>query len=232
MYTPNKLELSNSKNPYGRLFINTLNDITQELEDYYCNETVIAIGASTGGIKAIETILEKLPDNMPPIVIVQHLPKRHTDSLARRLDIISALHVSEAKHNDQLLSGHVYIAPGDQHMTIKKIKGKLHIQLDDGPLVCYQKPSVEVLFNSMAAVVKDKGFGIILTGMGSDGANGLKNMKDCGAHTVAQDEATSIVFGMPRRAIELGAAPITLPIHNISRNIVDKLRDNRLGLAQ
>jgi len=226
-------KLSQTKNPYGELLTHSVIDITKEIEDYCCTETVIAIGASTGGIKAIITVLAHLPTQMPPILIVQHMPKTYTEALAKRLDQLCPLTVTEARHGDILESGHVYLAPGDMHMTVIKKHRQLYVSLHDGPLVCYQKPSVEVLFNSMADVVKDKGVGVILTGMGNDGAAGLKNMKDSGAYTIAQDEATSTVFGMPCRAIALGGVSQTLPIQNIAGVILGKLqKTNRLKLRQ
>lgn len=205
----------NLVNPYNP-FNDSRDFLSKDLKTYCSTDTVIAIGSSTGGIKAIETVITHLPKEMPPILIVQHLPKAHTKSLASRLDLLSQVTVKEAEHMEKLKKGYVYIAPGEQHMEISKKKGSYIIALSDGPKVNYHKPSVEVLFVSMAHVVKEKAVGVILTGMGGDGAIGLKMMKDAGAHTIAQDEATSTIFGMPKKAIELGAAKETLPIEHIS----------------
>lgn len=223
-----KNNLIDIKNVYGLSYQRSLQTITDEIEDYCCTDTVIAIGASTGGIKALEVVLTKLPKNMPPILIVQHLPEQHTAIFAARLNEKCALTVVEAKHMEPLKSGTVYIAPGNRHMTLQKAGGGYYIHLDDGPKIMYHKPSVEKLFYSMAETVGKKGFGIILTGMGRDGAYGLKAMKDAGAYTIAQDQATSTVFGMPKQAILLGAADQTLPLFDISSNLIRALKSKRL----
>lgn len=224
-----KNNLIDIKNLYGTRYKKSLNTISSEIEDYCCTETVIAIGASTGGIKALEVVLTKLPKEMPPIVIVQHLPEKHTSVFAARLNEKCALHVVEAKHNQALESGTVYIAPGNRHMTVKKSNSGYMVELDDGPKIMYHKPSVEKLFYSMAKEVGYKGFGVILTGMGRDGALGLKAMKDSGAYTIAQDQATSTVFGMPKQAIAVGAANYTLPLFDISKNLVNSLKTRKVA---
>ncbi len=184
---------------------------------------VIAIGASTGGTEAIRAILEVLPPNLPPILITQHMPVGFTFSFAQRLDTLSKLIVKEAEDNEPLRSGFAYIARGDRHLTVYKHNNRYHIKLLDSPPVNRHKPSVDVLFNSVADNFGRNAIGIILTGMGQDGAKGLKKMKEKGAFTIAQDEDTSIVFGMPRVAIELGAADKILPLYDIAPFLKQKL---------
>ena len=184
---------------------------------------IIAIGASTGGTEAIRAILENLPPNLPPIVITQHMPVGFTRSFANRLDALAKLIVKEAEDNEPLRQGFAYIARGDRHLTLYKHNNKFHIKLLDTPPVNRHKPSVDVLFNSVADNFGKNAIGIILTGMGGDGAQGLKKIKDKGAHTIAQNEDTCVVFGMPRVAIELGAADAILPLYEIAPYLKSKL---------
>ncbi len=186
---------------------------------------IIAIGASTGGTEAIRRILEHLPLWLPPIVITQHMPAGFTKSFSERLNQLSKIRVKEAAEGDHLEQGCAYIARGDRHLEIKKINGKFFAHLSDSQPVNRHKPSVEVLFDSVAKNFGHNSLGIILTGMGGDGAEGLKRMKQKGAHTIAQDEYTCVVFGMPKVAIDIGAVDTILPIFKIAEYIVEHLSD-------
>lgn len=168
--------------------------------------SVIAVGASTGGVTAIQSLLMALPSTTPGIVIAQHMPEHFTASLAQRLDQICALEVREAKEGDRLGPGLALIAPGDHHMVLVKGGPGYAVHLRSGPKVHYQRPSVDVLFESVAGVAGPAAVGVLLTGMGSDGAAGLLSMKERGARTVVEAESSCVVFGMPKEAIELGAA--------------------------
>jgi two-component system, chemotaxis family, protein-glutamate methylesterase/glutaminase len=183
-------------------------------------ETVICIGASTGGTESLKTVLEALPAAAPGIVIVQHMPEKFTAAFARRLDSLCQVDIKEACDGDTVLRGHVLIAPGDKHMLLQRSGARYYVAVKDGPLVSRHRPSVDVLFRSAAHAAGSNALGIIMTGMGDDGARGLKEMHDAGAHTVAQDEATSVVFGMPKEAIALGAADKILPLPLISTEII------------
>lgn len=169
-------------------------------------DKIIAIGASTGGTQAITEIISSLPESTPGIVIVQHMPPLFTRSFAKRLDSISRLDVKEASTGDRVLRGTVLIAPGDRHMIIRRNGAMYYTEIMDGPMVNFVRPSVDVLFSSVAKAAGKNAIGVILTGMGEDGAKGLLEMKETGAFTIAQDEESSVVFGMPKKAIELGAA--------------------------
>lgn len=167
-------------------------------------DKIIAIGASTGGTQAITEVIATLPESTPGIVIVQHMPPLFTRSFAERLNSVSRLDVKEAETGDRILRGTVLIAPGDKHMTIRRNGAMYYVDITDGPLVNFVRPSVDVLFRSVARHAGKNAVGVILTGMGDDGSRGLLEMKNAGAFTVAQDEESSVVFGMPKRAIELG----------------------------
>jgi len=181
---------------------------------------VIALGASTGGTKAIEEVLKGFPSNAPGTVIVQHMPPGFTKSFADRLNTICAVEVKEAVHGDAVLPGRVLIAPGSHHMMLNRSGANYFVEISDGPLVSGHKPSVDVLFNSAAKYVGKNCIGVILTGMGADGAKGFKVMRDAGARTIAQDEATCIVFGMPKVAIELGGAEYVEPLERIASHAI------------
>jgi two-component system, chemotaxis family, protein-glutamate methylesterase/glutaminase len=183
------------------------------------SSTVIAIGASTGGTEAIREVLTGLPQNMPGILIVQHIPPVFSAAFANRLNDLCRLRVKEAADCDRLTAGLVLIAPGNFHMTLRKTGGEYRVVVQDGPRVCYQRPSVDVLFESVAKVAKGDAIGAILTGMGSDGAQGLLQMKRAGARTLAQDEASCVVFGMPREAIRAGAVDRAMPLHRIAAEL-------------
>ena len=186
-----------------------------------CREGVIAIGASAGGTQAIAEILSRLPSRMPGIVIVQHMPPRFTASFADRLNNQCQLEVREAKNGERLRSGTVLIAPGGMHMALMRGGGGYAVRVYDDEPVNRHRPSVDVLFDSTAHIARDNALGIILTGMGSDGARGLRAMKTAGAHTIAQDEKSSVVFGMPEQAIRQGAACEVAPLERIAERMVE-----------
>jgi two-component system, chemotaxis family, protein-glutamate methylesterase/glutaminase len=177
---------------------------------------VIAIGASTGGTEAIKEVLRRLPADAPPIVIAQHIPKAFSTPFARRMNECSRMTVCEAEDGQQLLAGHVYIAPGDRHLSVARNGARFVGRLDDGPTVNRHKPSVDVLFRSVVHSVGRQAVGVLLTGMGKDGAQGLLEMRAAGASTLAQDERTSVVWGMPGEAVALGAVQQVLPIEEIA----------------
>jgi two-component system chemotaxis response regulator CheB len=182
-------------------------------------DRIIAIGASTGGTEAIKDVLVKLPADTPGIVITQHIPKAFSTPFAKRMNSICQMTVYEAEDGQQILPGHVYIAPGDRHLLLVRDGARYVCKLDDGPPVNRHKPSVDVLFRSVAQQAGRNAIGVILTGMGKDGAMGLKEMRDAGSPTIAQDEATCVVFGMPREAIALGGASQVMGLHEISGRI-------------
>ena len=176
---------------------------------------VIAIGASTGGTEALKDVLTALPANMPPIVIVQHMPQHFTKSFADRLNTLCAFEVKEAENGDYATPGKALIAPGNKHMILKRSGARYFVEIADGPLVHHQRPAVEILFASVAKFAGANAIGVILTGMGRDGAKGLLEMKNAGAYTIAQDEASCVVFGMPKEAIKLQAAQKILDLKEI-----------------
>src|SRR6056297_1418219 len=184
-------------------------------KDLLMSKPIVAIGASTGGTHAIRKIMARLPGKFPPVVMVQHMPENFTTQFASRLNEISKLTVLEAKGGEQLINGTVYLAPGGKHMEIQKKGFFFYTRVFDGPLVHHQKPAVEILFDSVAKNAKNDAVGVILTGMGADGAKGLLSMKNNGAYTIAQDEKSSIVFGMPKEAIKLQAAQKILDLKEI-----------------
>lgn len=183
-------------------------------------EKVVAIGASTGGTEALRVILEALPHDAPGVVIVQHMPQHFTAAFARRLDACCRVEVKEAADGDSVIPGRALIAPGNRHLLLKRSGARYHVEIKDGPLVCRHRPSVDVLFRSTARYAGRNAIGILLTGMGDDGARGLLELKGAGAATIAQDEATSIVFGMPGEAIRRGAAGQVLPLPEIPAGIM------------
>lgn len=185
-----------------------------------CDRGVIAIGASTGGTQAISEILQRLPPRMPPIVVVQHMPPRFTGYFAERLNSHCALQVREANDGDRLEAGVALVAPGGRQMDITQASAGYGVRVYDGEPVNLHRPSVDVLFSATAMAAGANGLGVILTGMGSDGARGLADMRRHGALTIAQDEATSLVFGMPERAIREGGVCEVLPLHRIAERLV------------
>ncbi len=181
---------------------------------------VVVVGASTGGTEALAALLMGMPANCPPIAIVQHMPEHFTNAFANRLNLSCAMYVKEAEDNDRMEPGKVLIAPGNMHMLLKRNGSNYFVELKDGPLVRRHRPSVDVLFRSAARYAGGNVVGAILTGMGDDGAVGMKEMFDSGAHTIAQDEATCVVFGMPQEAIKLGGVRKVLPLQGIAAEIL------------
>jgi two-component system chemotaxis response regulator CheB len=188
-------------------------------------DTVIAIGASTGGTEAIASVLTRLPQSTPGIVITQHIPPQFSRAFANRLNEICPLAVKEAEDGDTLRPGVALVAPGDFHMLLRRAGGRCFVNVKTGPRVCYQRPSVDVLFSSVAEAAGAAAIGVLLTGMGADGSQGLLKMRQAGARTMAQDEATCVVFGMPREAIALGAAERVLPLSAVPDAILAARRN-------
>jgi two-component system, chemotaxis family, protein-glutamate methylesterase/glutaminase len=188
-------------------------------------EKLIAIGASTGGTEAIREVITCLKADSPAVLITQHMPPGFTRSFAARLDGLCRMTVSEAKDGERVLPGHVYIAPGDRHMKLERCGANYVIALDDGPPVNRHRPSVDVLFRSVAAAAGQNALGVMLTGMGRDGANAMLEMKQAGAFNIAQDEATCVVFGMPKEAIATGAVDEVLPVTRIAERLQSRLAE-------
>ena len=182
---------------------------------------IIAIGASTGGTEAIKTVLTGMPPNAPGIVMVQHMPANFTTSFAERLDSLSQITVKEANDGDSILNGHALLAPGNFHMLLRRSGARYYVQVKKGPLVHHQRPAADVLFRSVAKYAGTNAVGVILTGMGSDGAAGLLEMKEAGARTIAQDEKSCVVFGMPKEAIKFGAVEKVVSLGNVTRTALE-----------
>jgi two-component system, chemotaxis family, protein-glutamate methylesterase/glutaminase len=187
-------------------------------------EKVVVVGASTGGTEALKTLLETLPADSPGIVIVQHMPELFTRAFAKRLDGLCAISVKEAETNDTVIRGRALIAPGNHHLLLKRSGARYFVEVKDGPLVCRHRPSVDVLFRSAARYAGQNAVGVIMTGMGDDGARGLLEMKQAGAFTIAQDESTCVVFGMPKEAIKLNGVTKVLPLGSIAGGILNHSR--------
>jgi two-component system chemotaxis response regulator CheB len=183
-------------------------------------EGIVAIGTSTGGTQALEVVLKTLPAVCPGIVIVQHMPEKFTGMFAARLDSICQLEVREAQNGDRVMPGRAMIAPGGRHMMLRRSGAQYIVEVADGPLVNRHKPSVDVLFRSVAQVAGRNALGIIMTGMGDDGARGLNEMHQAGARTIAQDEASCVVYGMPKEAVRLGGVDKSVPLDLIAREII------------
>lgn len=183
-------------------------------------ERIVAIGTSTGGTQALEAVLTTLPRVSPGIVIVQHMPEKFTASFAARLDSLCQIEVREAQNGDRVMPGRALIAPGGRHMLLKRNGTQYHVEVVDGPVVNRHRPSVDVLFRSVARFAGRNALGVIMTGMGDDGARGLKEMHDAGATTVAQDEATCVVYGMPKEAVKLGGVDRSASLQAIPAEIM------------
>ena len=183
-------------------------------------DQLVAIGTSTGGTQALEAVLTKLPATCLGIVIVQHMPEKFTAMFAERLNGLCKLEVREAMNGDRIMPGRALIAPGGRHMMLRRSGAQYYVEVADGPLVNRHKPSVDVLFRSVAQVAGRNALGVIMTGMGDDGARGMKEMHDAGARTVAEDESTCVVFGMPKEAIKLGGVDRIVPLDAIPAEII------------
>lgn len=183
-------------------------------------ERVVVIGASTGGTEALRQILMALPVDVPGIIVVQHMPEGFTTAFARRLDGLCRIRIKEAADGDTVLRGQALIAPGNRHTLLQRSGARYFVTVKDGPLVCRHRPSVDVLFRSTARYAGKNATGIIMTGMGDDGAKGLLEMKEAGAHTIAQDEESCVVFGMPKVAIKLGAVQDVMPLGSLAAQII------------
>jgi two-component system chemotaxis response regulator CheB len=183
-------------------------------------EKVVVVGASTGGTEALKVFLEALPPDAPGIVIVQHMPENFTSAFAKRLNKTCQITVKEAVNNDSVIRGQALIAPGNKHILLKRSGTRYYVEIKDGPLVSRHRPSVDVLFRSAARYAGQNAVGVIMTGMGDDGAKGMLEMKQKGAFNIAQDEATSVVFGMPNEAIKKGGVDKVLPLHKIAEEII------------
>ncbi|MCR6631793.1 MAG: chemotaxis response regulator protein-glutamate methylesterase [Magnetospirillum sp.] len=187
---------------------------------YKSTDRLVVIGSSTGGVEALRDIVLALPPDAPPVVVTQHIPPKFSASFAERLNGMAAVRVKEAADGDRIVAGHVFIAPGDRHMEVRRSGAALTIHLYDGPLVTGHKPSVDVLFHSVAEACGSKAVGVILTGMGRDGADGLLAMRRAGAPTIGQDEASCVVYGMPKAARENGAVEREFPLSRITEEIL------------
>ncbi|MBC7405025.1 MAG: chemotaxis response regulator protein-glutamate methylesterase [Cytophaga sp.] len=179
-------------------------------------DKLIAIGTSTGGTQALELVLKELSRTVPGIVIVQHMPEKFTEAFADRLNNICAMEVLEAKNGDRVIPGRALVAPGGKHMQVKRSGAQYHVEISDGPPVNRHRPSVDVLFRSVAKCAGRNALGIIMTGMGDDGALGMRDMHDAGAETIAQDEKSCVVYGMPKEAVKLGAVDKIVPLSTIA----------------
>jgi len=183
-------------------------------------EKVVVVGASTGGTEALRIFLEMLPEDTPGIVIVQHMPENFTAAFAKRLDSLCRVTVKEAQDNDTVVRGRALIAPGNHHALLKRSGARYYVEIKDGPLVSRHRPSVDVLFRSAARYAGKNAVGVIMTGMGDDGAHGMKEMHDSGAVTIAQDEASCVVYGMPHEAVKLGGVNKIMPLQDIAGEVL------------
>jgi two-component system, chemotaxis family, protein-glutamate methylesterase/glutaminase len=194
-------------------------------------EKVVAVGASTGGTEALKDFLTALPPDCPGIVIVQHMPEGFTAAFSKRLDSLCQITVKEATNNDTVIPGHALIAPGNRHLLLKRSGARYYVEIKDGPLVSRHRPSVDVLFRSTARYASRNAIGVIMTGMGDDGAKGMQEMKQAGAYTIAQNEETCVVFGMPHEAIKLECVDRVLPLHSIAAEVMRNYHQSpQLGL--
>jgi len=187
-------------------------------------QKIVVVGASTGGVEALVELLTHMPMNAPGIVVVQHMPENFTRSFAERLDSLCRISVKEAEPNDVVSPGCALIAPGGKHTLVKRSGARYYVEIRDGPLVSRHRPSVDVLFRSAARYVGHNAIAVIMTGMGDDGAQGMKELHDTGAHTLAQDEASCVVFGMPKEAIVLGGVDQILPLNQLAHAVIKQAR--------
>lgn len=187
-------------------------------------EKVVVVGASTGGTEALKEFLEAFPEDAPGIVIVQHMPEHFTAAFAKRLDGLCRINVKEAEDNDSVIRGRALIAPGNRHTILKRAGARYFTEVKEGPLVCRHRPSVDVLFRSAARYAGKNAVGVIMTGMGDDGSRGMRELHDAGAYTIAQDEASCVVFGMPNEAIKLGGVDLVLGLGDIAQEVQRRAR--------
>jgi two-component system chemotaxis response regulator CheB len=199
---------------------------TERSVSFGAHPQLVCIGASTGGTEAVKQVLQHLPTTIPPVLIVQHMPVMFTGAFAKRLDSLCVITVKEAEQGERLHPGVAYIAPGDAHLAVRRTSGGFECLLSKGPPVSRHRPSVDVLFRSVAAQVGAAAIGVLLTGMGKDGADGLLELRRKGAWTIAQDQQSCVVYGMPREAAAIGAAAEIVSLAGIGAHIV-----RRLGLA-
>jgi len=192
---------------------------------------ILAIGASTGGTEAIKDVLVRLPRNTPGTLIVQHMPEHFTKSFADRLNQLCAMEVREARNLDPVVPGVALLAPGNFHMILKRSGARYYVEVKDGPRVHHQRPAVDVTFHSVARYAGANAVGVILTGMGADGAEGLLAMRQAGAHTIGQDEATCVVYGMPKEAAKVGAVEVVSPLEMIASRICEQLARKEVALS-
>jgi two-component system chemotaxis response regulator CheB len=185
-------------------------------------DKVVAVGASTGGTEALRVFLESMPLDSPAIVIVQHMPEKFTEAFAKRMDGLCRISVKEAANDDSVIRGRALIAPGNRHMLLKRSGARYYVEIKDGPLVCRHRPSVDVLFRSAARYAGKNAIGVIMTGMGDDGARGMLEMKEAGAFNIAQDEESCVVFGMPKKAIESGAVDKMVSLLKIGDEVLKR----------
>lgn len=198
----------------------------------FTTDKIFAMGASTGGVAALTEVLCALPADAPGTVIVQHMPARFTTSFAQRLDGMCRITVKEAEHGDAVIPGRALLAPGGRHMVLRRSGARYHVDLNDGPEVFHQRPSVEILFESVARDAGRNAIGALLTGMGVDGAQGLLSMRKAGARTLAQDEKSCVVFGMPMEAIKCGAAETVVPLNEVARTMLILVREMETKVAE
>jgi two-component system chemotaxis response regulator CheB len=198
--------------------------VLPQVEPSLRSDMVIAIGASTGGTEAIREVLARFPPNIPGIVMTQHIPKQFSTLFAQRMNSMMPFEVKEAADGDEVRPGRALLAPGGLHMVLRGGPSGYHVKLQDGPKVCYQRPAVDVMFSSVASAAKQNAVGVLLTGMGADGAQGMLAMHNAGAQTIVQDEATCVVYGMPREAVRMNAADMILPLPGIADAIIKAAR--------
>jgi two-component system chemotaxis response regulator CheB len=206
-----------------------LKSATTSTLDYSGTEKIIAVGASTGGTEAIKEFLMQLPSNSPAVVITQHMPPGFTTSYAKRLNTLCKINVVEARGGERVLPGNAYLAPGSFHLLIERSGADYHLKISDSALVCGHKPSVDVMFNSLVKCAAKNTIAVILTGMGKDGAAGMFSLHQKGAYTLAQDESSCVVFGMPKEAINLGGVDAVLPLNSLAPEVVKYLQSVNVG---
>lgn len=186
----------------------------------YSQEVITGIGVSTGGVQTLKVLLPSFPPDLPGMIVIQHMPEGFTASFARELDRISSIRVKEAEAGDKIISGQALLVPGNYHLEVIRKRGQYYVELNKSPKVNYQRPSIDITFKSMAAVAGKNAIGVLLTGMGKDGAQGMVNIKEAGGYTIAQNEETAIIYGMPKAAVKLNAVDEVLPLMKISQRII------------